>query len=144
MDDYMQSQDKVTNASKEVQQTTQSLQERGFRLINFVSNDLMFWKTYQHRTLNKTVTLSEFLDRSGIWEMTPSIWNHQQIFQRTRLSILRRKSLALYARYLTPRHTVPFDNPFQNRKENFFLFQESFSKKIGNLGKSGMNHYPYK
>ena len=39
MDDYIQSHDTVTNAAKTVQQTIQSLQEGGFRLTKFVSNE---------------------------------------------------------------------------------------------------------
>ena len=39
MDDYIQSHDTVTNATKTVQQTIQSLQEGGFQLTNFVSNE---------------------------------------------------------------------------------------------------------
>ena len=39
MDDYIQSHDTVTNATKTVQQTIQSLQEGGFRLTKFVSNE---------------------------------------------------------------------------------------------------------
>ena len=39
MDDYIQSHDTVTNATKTVQQTIRILQEDGFRLTNFVSNE---------------------------------------------------------------------------------------------------------
>ena len=39
MDDYIQSHDTVTNATKTVQQTIQSLREGGFRLTKFVSNE---------------------------------------------------------------------------------------------------------
>ena len=39
MDDYTQSHDTVTNATKTIQQTIQSLQEGGFRLTKFVSNE---------------------------------------------------------------------------------------------------------
>ena len=39
MDDYIQSDDTVTNATRRVQQTIQSLQEGGFRLTKSVSNE---------------------------------------------------------------------------------------------------------
>ena len=39
MDDYIQSNDTVTNATTTVQQTIKSLQEGGFRLTKFVSNE---------------------------------------------------------------------------------------------------------
>ena len=39
MDDYIQSGDPVTNATRKVQQTIQSLQEGGFRLTKIVSNE---------------------------------------------------------------------------------------------------------
>ena len=66
MDDYIQSHDTVTNATKTVQQTIQSLQDGGFRLRKFVSNE---------PDVLKNITTHDKEENSGIVRILGQKWN---------------------------------------------------------------------
>ena len=66
MDNYIQSHDMVTNATKTVQQTIQSLQEGGFHLTKFVSNET---------DVLKNITTHEIEENSEIVRVLGQNWN---------------------------------------------------------------------
>ena len=57
-------------------QTIKNCQEGGFGLTPFVFNEPDVLENTPTEHKKKTRTLSESLDRSGVWKMTPSLWNH--------------------------------------------------------------------
>ena len=88
MDDYIQSYDTATNATKIVQQTIQSLQEGFFRLTKIVSNELDYLKN---------MPIHDIKENSKIVRIFGQNWNLKndnlilktQTFERMQLSILR-------------------------------------------------------
>ena len=66
MNDYIQSHDTVTNATKTVLQTIQSLQEGGFRLTKFVSNE---------PDVLKNIQTHDFEENSEIVRVLGQKWN---------------------------------------------------------------------
>ena len=134
MDDYIQSNGTVTNATKTVQQTIQSLQEGGFRFTKFVSNEPDVLKNTPTHNIEEN---SEIVRAPGQkWNLKSDtlIMKPLTEFSTDAIEYTQMKNFSLVFSIFDPLGIL---SPLTIRFK-------ILPKKFGNLGKSGMNHFPYK
>ena len=102
MDDYIQSHDTVTNATKTVQQTIQSLQEGGFRLTKFVSNEPDVLKNIPTHDIEENSEIFRVLGQKWNLKSDTIIMKPLTDFSMDAFGYTQRKILSLVCSILDP------------------------------------------